>query len=170
MAVVDVLYQQSASSAFDDEEAEVEDLPPDDEDKDDEDAQAEENFVLERNPVDAVLPDLTSTYKSLIDTVRTIVKLFRHEKYMKLDGFCINRFLPLPWKCLFEPWIRNIFFPDLRFQTHISESLTTIFWVKSSIILCKLQGCRSGMFILDHSFFHPGSEFLSRILDPHQRI
>ncbi len=78
---MDVLYQQSASSAFDDEEAEVEDLPPDDEDKDDEDAQAEENFVLEKNPVDAVLPNLTSTYKSLIDKVRTVVKLFRHEKY-----------------------------------------------------------------------------------------
>ncbi len=98
MAVVDVLYQQSASSAFDDEEAEVEDLPPDDKDKDDEDAQAEENFVLEKNPVDAVLPDLTSTYKSLIDTVRTVVKLFRHEKYKKLDGSCTNRFLPIPWK------------------------------------------------------------------------
>ncbi len=98
MAVVDVLYQQSASSAFNVEEAEVVDLPPDDEDKDDEDAQPEENFVVEKNPVDAVLPDLTSTYKSLIDKVRIVVKLFRHEKYMKLDGFCINRFLPLPWK------------------------------------------------------------------------
>ncbi len=52
--------------------------------------------------------------------------------------------------------IWNIFFPDPRSQTHISESLSSIFWVKSSIILCKLQGCGSGMFILDHSFFHPG--------------
>jgi hypothetical protein len=55
--------------------------------------EAEENFVLEKNPVDAVLPNLTSTYKSLTDKVPTVVKLFRHEKYMKLDGFCINNFL-----------------------------------------------------------------------------
>ncbi len=31
--------------------------------------------------------------------------------------------------------IRNRFFPDPGSQTHIFESLETIFWVKSSIIL-----------------------------------
>ncbi len=31
--------------------------------------------------------------------------------------------------------IRNRFFPDPGSQTHIFESLVTIFWVKSSIIL-----------------------------------
>ncbi len=34
--------------------------------------------------------------------------------------------------------IRNRFFPDPGSQTHIVESLLTIFWVKSPIILCKL--------------------------------
>ncbi len=34
--------------------------------------------------------------------------------------------------------IRNRFFPDPGSQTHIFESLVTIFWVKSSIILWKL--------------------------------
>jgi hypothetical protein len=45
-------------------------------------------------------------------------------------------------RCLFGPWIRNPgsgirnrFFPDLGSQIHIFESLVTIFWVKSSIIL-----------------------------------
>ncbi len=34
--------------------------------------------------------------------------------------------------------IRNRFFPDPGSQTHILESLVTIFWVKSSVILRKL--------------------------------
>jgi hypothetical protein len=38
-------------------------------------------------------------------------------------------------RCLFDPWIRDRFFPDPGSQTHIFESLVTIFWVKSSIIL-----------------------------------
>jgi len=81
---VDVLYKQSASTVFDDQEAELEDFPPDQEADDDEESQHDENFILEKNLVDAVLPNLTSTYKSLIDTVRAVVKLFRHEKYWKL--------------------------------------------------------------------------------------
>ncbi len=36
------------------------------------------------------------------------------------------------------PGIRNRFFPDPGSQTHIFESLVTIFWVISSIILGKL--------------------------------
>jgi hypothetical protein len=41
-------------------------------------------------------------------------------------------------RCLFDPWIRDLeqFYPGS--QTHIFESLMTIFCVKSSIILCKL--------------------------------
>ncbi len=46
--------------------------------------------------------------------------------------------------------IRNRFFPDpgsripdLGSQTHIFESLVTIFWVKSSIILRKFQNFRT---------------------------
>jgi hypothetical protein len=78
---VDVLYRKSVVlTAFDDEEAEEADFLPDQEAEDDEEAEADENFVLERNPVDAVLPDLTSTYKSLIDTVRAVVKFFRHDR------------------------------------------------------------------------------------------
>jgi hypothetical protein len=38
-------------------------------------------------------------------------------------------------RCLFDPWIRNRFFPDPGSQPHIFESLVTIFWAKSSIIL-----------------------------------
>jgi hypothetical protein len=38
-------------------------------------------------------------------------------------------------RCLFDPWIRNRFFPDPRSQTHIFESLVSIFWVKSFSIL-----------------------------------
>jgi hypothetical protein len=45
-------------------------------------------------------------------------------------------------RCLFDPWIQDPgsgigFFqiPDLGSQTHIFESLVTIFWVKISIIL-----------------------------------
>jgi hypothetical protein len=34
--------------------------------------------------------------------------------------------------------IRNSFFPDLGSQSHIFESLLTIFWVKSYLILWKL--------------------------------
>ncbi len=36
-----------------------------------------------------------------------------------------------------DPWILdpNRFFPDPGSQTHVFESLVTIFWVKSSIIL-----------------------------------
>ncbi len=72
---MDVLYRKSVElTAFDDEEAEEADFLPDQE------AEANKNFVLERNPVDAVLPDLTSTYKSLIDTVRAVVKFFRHDR------------------------------------------------------------------------------------------
>jgi hypothetical protein len=33
---------------------------------------------------------------------------------------------------LFDPWIRDRFFPDPGSQTHIFESLVTIFWVKIS--------------------------------------
>jgi hypothetical protein len=35
-------------------------------------------------------------------------------------------------------WIRNRFFPDPGSQTHIFESLMTIFRIESFIILCKL--------------------------------
>ncbi len=78
---MDVLYRKSVVlTAFDDEEAEEADFLPDQEAEDDEEAEADENFVLERNPVDAVLPDLTSTYKSLIDTVWAVVKFFRHDR------------------------------------------------------------------------------------------
>jgi hypothetical protein len=38
-------------------------------------------------------------------------------------------------RCLFDPGIRNRFFPDPGSQTHIFESLVTTFWVRSSIIL-----------------------------------
>ncbi len=43
-------------------------------------------------------------------------------------------------RCLFDPWILNMFFPDSgsRIPNPYIESLMTIFWVKSSIILCKL--------------------------------
>jgi hypothetical protein len=36
------------------------------------------------------------------------------------------------FQVLFDPGIRNRFFPDPGSQTHIFESLVTIFWVKSS--------------------------------------
>ncbi len=48
-------------------------------------------------------------------------------------------------RCLFDPWIRDpekVFsgsrISDPGSQTHIFESLVTIFWIKSSIILLKL--------------------------------
>jgi hypothetical protein len=74
LAVVDVLYKKPASSAFDNEDVEY--FPPDEE-EDDEETQADENFVLEKDPWDVVLADLTSTYKSIIGTVRSVVKYFK---------------------------------------------------------------------------------------------
>jgi hypothetical protein len=38
-------------------------------------------------------------------------------------------------RCLFDPWIRDRFFPDPGSQDHIFKSFLTIFLVKSSIIL-----------------------------------
>ncbi len=54
-------------------------------------------------------------------------------------------------RCLFDPWIRdpgirNRCFPDPGSQTHTFESLVTIFWAKSSIILWKL----AQIFFLQH--------------------
>jgi hypothetical protein len=76
LAVLDVLYKKP-EIAFDDEEAE--DDSNSSQGLDDEEELLDENFILERNPADAVLPDLTSTYKSVIDTVRDVVKFFRYD-------------------------------------------------------------------------------------------
>ncbi len=51
---------------------------------------------------------------------------------------CITQCCGSGIRCLFDPGIRNRFFPDPGSQIHIFESLVTIFWVKSSIILWKL--------------------------------
>jgi hypothetical protein len=77
---VDVLYKKSAADVFEDEDEEAVSQATDVGAETDEEAEAAESFMLEKNPVDAVLPDLTSTYKSLIDAVRVVVKFFRHEK------------------------------------------------------------------------------------------
>ncbi len=45
----------------------------------------------------------------------------------------------------FDPGIRNRFFPNLRSQTHIFESLMTIFGVKSIIIFGGLAQIFSGL-------------------------
>jgi hypothetical protein len=88
LAVIDVLYKKLEPDADD----EGGDLTSDeeggglasDEEGEDEDVD-DENFILERNPTDACLPDLTHTYKSVIDTVRDVVKYFRHEKIRRLS-------------------------------------------------------------------------------------
>jgi hypothetical protein len=77
---VDVLYKKSAADVFEDEDEEAVSQATDVGAETDEEAEAAESFMLEKNPVDAVLPDLTSTYKSLIDAVRAVVKFFRHDK------------------------------------------------------------------------------------------
>jgi hypothetical protein len=43
-------------------------------------------------------------------------------------------------RCLFDPWIPDLgsWISDPGSQAHIFESLVTIFWVKSSLILRKL--------------------------------
>jgi len=71
---VDVLYKNLG----DDNEKEDDDADQGDEEE--EEAHMDENFILERNPPDAVVPDLQTTYKGLIDCVRAVVKYFMHEK------------------------------------------------------------------------------------------
>jgi hypothetical protein len=39
-----------------------------------------ENFYLEEHPEDSLLPDLSFTYKEVINDIRTIIKSFRHDR------------------------------------------------------------------------------------------
>ncbi len=87
-----------------------------------------------------------------------------------LRGWSLHR--RVPWaqccesgseiRCILDPWIRDGFFPDPGSQTHIFESLVTIFWVQSSIILWKLaqifffsisKGYKKGTY--ENKFFPP---------------
>ncbi len=56
------------------------------------------------------------------------------------DGWCQCCRSGSGIQCLFEPWIRDRFFPDAgsRFQNPYFWELSDNFWVKSSIILWKL--------------------------------
>ncbi len=68
--------------------------------------------------------------------------------------------------------IRNRFFTDPGSQTHIFDRLMTIFWVESSIILCKLA--QNVIFVatkkvhMTTNFFHPS--LLLLFLDPGSKI
>ena len=54
------------------------------------------------------------------------------------DNFFGKKFYNSGIRCLFDPGIRNGFFPDPGSQDHILKSFLTIFWVKISIIFWKL--------------------------------
>jgi hypothetical protein len=53
---------------------------------DDEDLMGE-NFILQESPEDVLLPDLTVTYKHVVDTAREVVKFFRHVKNIDKNNF-----------------------------------------------------------------------------------
>jgi hypothetical protein len=83
LAVTDVLYKPRAElevEAF--RESQEVHMDDDDKNNDDVDELEEEilmgeNFYLEEYPVDDLLPDLSFTYKAIIDNVREIIKSFR---------------------------------------------------------------------------------------------
>ncbi len=80
LAVTDVLYGKKAA----DDTVQTEDMvcPEETGEDDDEEEDAlqeeEEGFVLDRNVPDAVLPDLTQDFSSIIQKVRNVVKFFRN--------------------------------------------------------------------------------------------
>lgn len=86
LAVSDIMYncksRSQLSDAFNDsqeEETAEENVDQTDDGKDDdEDFQMTENFILQENPDDDVLPDLTHKYQPLITNIREIVKFFRN--------------------------------------------------------------------------------------------
>jgi hypothetical protein len=96
-------------------------------------------YDVEKQPVD-LLDDL-------IEVGWEVVAVLSTGKKRKLAFTCTYCSVADPdpgsgIRCLFDPWIRNRFFqdPGSRIsdpgsQTHTFESLVTIFWVKSSIIL-----------------------------------
>ncbi len=79
LAVLDVLYGKKAA----DDTLQTEDLvcpeeTGEDNDEEEDALQEEEGFVLDRNVPDAVLPDLTQDFGSIIQKVRNVVKFFRN--------------------------------------------------------------------------------------------
>jgi hypothetical protein len=54
----------------------VEDL--DKEDEEDPDAECDEGFVLETNVTDAILPDMSDSFSTMLQKVRDVVKFFRN--------------------------------------------------------------------------------------------
>jgi hypothetical protein len=77
---MDVLYNKT--EATDQEEEEDEDMGEGDHEMEEEEEEGElmvsESFVLEDYPRDAVLPDLSFSYKDVICKAREVVKFFRH--------------------------------------------------------------------------------------------
>ena len=86
LAVMDVLYKgrQAAEQEEDEEEGGTTDDLGEEEGGSTDDLSEEtvmaENFYLEEHPDDSLLPDLSFTYKEVINDIRIIMKSFRHDR------------------------------------------------------------------------------------------
>ena len=75
-----------------------------DEDNEEEDEEVGEGFVLDRNVADAVLPDLTEAFSSLLGKVRAVVKFFRDI----FSEFYKILLLFLPFSTIIEPGLNSV--------------------------------------------------------------
>jgi hypothetical protein len=88
LAVVDIMYKKPLVPEDDEDPEDISSQADntqavnsqEDETEADEDVQMSEPFRLEEYPADAVLPDLSDSYREAVKNIRFIVKYFRHER------------------------------------------------------------------------------------------
>jgi hypothetical protein len=81
LAIMDVMYKKPDEQELDlvSEDSDKEDVEDSGkEDEEDPDAECDEGFVLETNVTDAILPDMSESFSTMLQKVRDVVKFFRN--------------------------------------------------------------------------------------------